>query len=245
LPRSRSRRGIPPGWSHFQFFPSCLSLRAASSLSSSILSLSILSQLPHTRGAHGARRRRASHPHLSILSQLPPSRAERESMTRLFCRLSILSQLPPTQASPLRRSRACAFQFFPSCFFGREHHVGVCLGALEAFQFFPSCFLTEGARRYGCELLVAFNSFPVASGTLDSCCARKPRFPTFNSFPVASELQGGVQSGSRGMPFQFFPSCFKWLQEKEREVAPLTFNSFPVASEGFVPGLAYKAFSFP
>ena len=46
--------------------------------------------------------------------------------------------------------------------------------------------------------------------------------------------------------FQFFPSCFPRLRRlDERRHALRPFNSFPVASEGFVPGLAYKVFLFP
>ena len=89
----------------------------------------------------------------------------------------------------------------------------------STFQFFPSCFLSNYLPPFRCSEVV-FQFFP-------SC------------FMVSCEVMRFISAY-----FQFFPSCFEPFQGTAR-TSSMTFNSFPVASEGFVPGLAYKAFSFP
>ena len=110
------------------------------------------------------------------------------------------------------------------------------------FQFFPSCFMNISASEDSVIEYLSILSQLLRWGCGWGEAASGARLS------ILSQLLHGRASSDYLEPlknFQFFPSCFgcgRWLRAV-RSVQ--SFNSFPVASEGFVPGLAYKLFLLP
>ena len=179
---------------------------------------------------------------LSILSQLlPPVRGQVEKWRRT--KLSILSQLlqrlPSQSPSPFSR---LTFNSFPVA---SKQKKRVRNSRQKPVLSILSQLLPLPLPLHLPSYFKPFNSFPVASGRW-SLSRGMRGIHTFQFFPscfsAATPLTGRPRP--RSSSFQFFPSCF-YARAAGLPVSSLTFNSFPVASEGFVPGLAYKAFLFP
>ena len=113
------------------------------------------------------------------------------------------------------------------------------------FQFFPSCFrLASGWRERGCLRLSILSQLLQEEGDVGDGVERG--YDAFQFFPSCFSVEATTNTGSATFTLSILSQLLPMGNTLGRAYHIIrAFNSFPVASEGFVPGLAYKLFLLP